>query len=202
MLERHKDKEFTKRVTKNSGNNFSDYNKSDRAKEIAINAGRKVMTKLHKDPKFMKAHAERSSERMKKLWYEGKFDQLLFYSYGNYGWYDSNKAGKIFYRSSLELRLYKLLDLWEDVISYDVEKVRIKYEFNGCYATYIPDIRVWWKGGIIELIEVKPIRKMEDPLNMRKFKVANDFCDNNANYEFTVITDENLDMLESTKVKQ
>ena len=109
---------------------------------------------------------------------------------------------RIIYRSLWELKLMKYLDSHDDVLYWASEEFSIPYRspIDGRMHRYYPDF--WVKkrnsSGIIEqvVIEVKPQKHIDPPkvqkrktrrymgemarhaVNMRKFEVAEEFCNN------------------------
>ena len=72
------------------------------------------------------------------------------------GYFYSNKNGKwLYYMSSYELIAYQILESMSKVMSYKVNSVCVKYEWNGGIHRYLVDILVWYDDGSKELIEVK-----------------------------------------------
>lgn len=114
--------------------------------------------------------------------------------YNNYkrGFYNSSKAGQVFYRSSLELKAYIILDNDDSVLSYSAEPFIIPYIFNGKNRNYRPDILVDYDDGNSILIEVKPESELDWPINKAKFEYAIKYCINNK-MEFEIMTDIYLD---------
>ena len=114
--------------------------------------------------------------------------------YNNYkrGFYESEKAGKIFYRSSLELKAYILLDYDPKVDIFTIEPVRIPYFFNDEKRYYIPDIKVCYSSGDNNLIEVKLMKELNWEINKVKFVAAREFCRKNQML-FKIMTDTYLE---------
>jgi endogenous inhibitor of DNA gyrase (YacG/DUF329 family) len=102
-----------------------------------------------------------------------RIDPEKVFTSGKNGHHLSSKAGKIFYRSSYELRAFQLLDDCEDVVTYRVEPFVIRYDdIEGVQRVYRPDILVTWTGSIQTLIEVKPTWKYDDPKFLSKSSAA------------------------------
>jgi endogenous inhibitor of DNA gyrase (YacG/DUF329 family) len=79
------------------------------------------------------------------------------YTSGKNGFYESRKAGRVFYRSTYELKAFQLLDDCEKVVQFSVEPFVIKYQDRlGQTRRYRPDILVEWDNQTKTLIEVKP----------------------------------------------
>jgi hypothetical protein len=124
---------------------------------------------------------------------------------------------RIIYRSLWELKLMKYLDSHEDVLFWSSEEFSIPYRspIDGRMHRYFPDFWVKKKNrsGIIEqvVIEVKPQKHIDPPktpkrktrrymgemarhaVNMRKFEVAERFCDERG-MKFQLITEKELNI--------
>ena len=94
------------------------------------------------------------------------------------GHHDSPKAGRVWYRSSYEQKLYQILDADSNVVSYVVEPCVIKFMFNDSVKRYVPDALVTYNLGVQKLIEVKPIGLINDPVNVAKRDAAIIACAN------------------------
>lgn len=116
----------------------------------------------------------------------------------NIGKYTSNKMGMTFtHRSGWELSYFKYLEDNTDVVKYYSEVIRIPYVSNlktGRLRTYIPDLLVEWSDGRKELIEIKPIRRVTNPKNIKKFVAASAWCAENG-VKFVIITEKDLKSL-------
>jgi len=110
------------------------------------------------------------------------------------GYYTSIKTGyTMFYRSSYELRVMKILDSWTDVVCYDYEPFSIKYS-NG--RRYIPDFLVKFNSSNKKtLLEVKPKSLLEDETNKLKILAGYNYCYINE-LEFDVWTESEINKLE------
>ncbi len=106
------------------------------------------------------------------------------------GYHVSPKAGRVYYRSSYELAYYKMLDRDGDVISYTTEPFSIPYVFEGKEKNYVPDILVVRKQSI-ELIEVKPQKLVELPVNQSKAEAAEEYCED-KDIDYKIITEKEL----------
>lgn len=115
---------------------------------------------------------EKLSKAISKLYLNGVYDGRE----NNYvtGWYDSCKAaGKIWYRSSYELKAYQILDADDFVMTYIPESVKVKYrDENDKIRYYIPDIQVIYYDQTYKIIEVKPQYMLGDENTMRKINAA------------------------------
>ena len=90
------------------------------------------------------------------------------------GWYIFKNVNKsIFYRSSWELKVLENIDdmiLTKDIIRVNEPKSIIYfYEYN---RHYYPDIEIEFNNNKIIIFEIKPYRKLNDILNIKKFEEA------------------------------
>lgn len=87
------------------------------------------------------------------------------------GWYKS-----FYFRSLHELKFILVCERFKiEIIS--AENIKINYvSYTGNERTYSPDYLIVNK----YLIEVKPQRLQKTPLNILKFKAANEYCKNNS----------------------
>lgn len=95
------------------------------------------------------------------------------------GTYTSPIAGECKFRSGWELKLMVHLDEQSDVEFWSYEKIVIEYISNirtKKIRKYYPDFLVKYKDGRVELIEVKPKRKLEDATVKKKSIAAVSWC--------------------------
>lgn len=107
------------------------------------------------------------------------------------GYHKSCKAGRVFYRSSYELKYYKILDKDKRVISYIVEPFKIPYKFGKSTKNYKPDILVEYADGTKVLIEIKPLVFVDKPKNVAKRKSAIAYCKIN-NMKYRLVTEKDI----------
>jgi hypothetical protein len=82
------------------------------------------------------------------------------------GYYESPKAGRVFYMSLWELFRFQELDGDPDVLMSKPQPCSIPYPWEGTTKHYTPDILVIYEGRTPELEEIKPRRVIEnDKLN-------------------------------------
>ena len=110
------------------------------------------------------------------------------------GQHESHKSGNVYYRSSYELRAFKLLDLDDNVITYVTEPISIDYEFNCKKCMYFPDILVIMHDGL-KFLEIKPQNFVALPVNMAKQNALAVFCEQN-NIKFEIWTEYELGLKE------
>lgn len=107
------------------------------------------------------------------------------------GHHDSKKAGCVFYRSSYELKYFKMLDADCEVVSYEVEPFAIEYTLYGLVHSYVPDVLVYYANGTVRLVEIKPSRLVSTDKNQAKIAAAQAHCDGRQ-IEFAVVTEDDL----------
>lgn len=106
------------------------------------------------------------------------------------GYYHSEKAGVVHYRSSYELAYYKQLDVDRDVATYIEEPEAIEYEMDGKIRHYIPDVKVFYMDGDWKIIEIKPEYLLDDPCVVAKLDAAEKMYGE----RFVVVTDSDLSL--------
>lgn len=118
------------------------------------------------------------------------------YLSGGFQWsrgeYVSTKDGKIrHYRSSWERRHMELLDLDENVLSYDYEPFCIDYVWQGKGHRYLPDFVVRYSDGRIEMHEVgvKTLKQLERA--RAKQAAAEEYCARHG-WKFRIISEDDL----------
>jgi len=104
---------------------------------------------------------------------------------------------EIHYRSGWEDLFAKYLDENVDVISYEYESVIVPYINNvrsGMIRRYYPDFLVTYSNGTKKLIEIKPLRKLNQKQVQKKLAAAQIWCsEHGATLE--VITENELRLL-------
>jgi hypothetical protein len=109
------------------------------------------------------------------------------------GHFWSEKNGKnLWYRSSYEPIAYQMLESNVRVVKYEVESVRIEYQWSdGSVHRYHVDILVWYDDGTKELIEIKPEYELEDDLVKLKIDAGKKYAEQNG-IRFSVWTEDEL----------
>lgn len=121
-------------------------------------------------------------DQIEQLGYELTRDQQNFYPKKIH----MNKMTKPGWcRSSLEESIFSELSRNPEVIEFESEPVKIKYWFEGKERQYIPDIRILYGNGTIEIVEVKVSGDISHPINQAKFETANNYCNENG-YKFSI----------------
>lgn len=80
-------------------------------------------------------------------------------------------------RSPLEELVFKELDKDTQVVSFDIEPLKIPYHFKGKQRNYIPDVLVEYKGNRKELMEIKLSGDIQTLMNQAKFRAATEFAE-------------------------
>lgn len=127
------------------------------------------------------------SEMMAKLLADGRIKP---HSNHKHGYHHSPKCGRVYYRSSYELRYFQILDNDEYVISYHVEPFSIKYRFDGTILSYTPDVLIFYKHKVV-LIEIKPKYWLTSDKNQAKITAGQSYCSDHG-IEFAIITEDDL----------
>lgn len=134
------------------------------------------------------ATRELNSARMKSLWKKGHFANAKM-GRGRSGFHHSQKAGRVLYRSSYELKAFTLLDNDETVLSYEVEPLSISY---GQGRWYKPDLLVYYEAKTL-LVEIKAKWALTEPSVVAKHKAAEDYVSSSAKIDkFVVWTEDDL----------
>lgn len=114
------------------------------------------------------------------------------------GFYTSTKTGRTHeYRSGWEARYFAHLDADPSILTWDYESLRIPYVSNTKsirMRTYIPDLLVERSDGTKALIEIKPARKVDQAMNVKKFAAARFWCAERG-MTFEVVTEVELKAL-------
>ena len=91
----------------------------------------------------------------------------------------SSIAGECKYRSGWEQKYMVYLDENPDVISWSYEKLIIEYVSNKKtkkIRKYYPDFQIEYKDGTKVVIEIKPSRKLEQSIVIKKIRAAKEWC--------------------------
>ena len=119
------------------------------------------------------------------------------------GTYMSQKGGQVNYRSNWEFEFAQWLDTNPEVVSFEYEKLVIPYLSSARskkMRKYYPDFAVTYTDGRLEILEIKPARKVHQIRNMKKSVAAADWArQNGATYK--IITEVELRALGLLKKK-
>jgi hypothetical protein len=98
-------------------------------------------------------------------------------SYVKGKFYSKKNKRYIYYDSSYELLAYNILEQLSQVISYSRCDFYIEYEWKDHIHRYIPDIKVVYKSGDVDIIEVKPLSfLLHTGIIRTKGKMADKYC--------------------------
>jgi NUMOD3 motif len=98
--------------------------------------------------------------------------------------YSRKNRCELYYASSWELQAYYILEQMSEVIAYSRCNFYIEYKWKDSIHHYIPDIKVTYKSGNVDIIEIKPINMyLKNRQIQVKARVAGTYCQrNNMNY--------------------
>jgi len=108
------------------------------------------------------------------------------------GWY---KHEEFSFRSSYELSA--MVELLNENKTFKVEPFYIWYEYNGILCRYFPDL-------LIEdelVVEVKPLKQMEDEINILKFEAARVWCEEHG-YIFEIWNEQDIKLLSNDEINK
>lgn len=150
--------------------------------------------KFHFDAKHPNRICPKNIQLRVTVWrdFAGKVKKQKFKD----GHHESPKMGGalIHYRSGYELDVYKLLDQDRDVATYQGEPFKVPYNFKGKWHDYVPDIKVNYVDGAIEIWEIKPASQKNLPRNVAKWKAMQLHCEA-MGWNFTVILEDGITKL-------
>lgn len=194
--------QIKKTLTENRGSGMLGKNHSEETKEkmSEIMSGR-VYTEEHKEniskgrKKMLDAQGGLLPETRSKLseatieQYKKGFNPSTFHMNG---WFDSKKAGKIWFRSSYELKAMMKLDDDDLISSFKYEPFSIQFnDESGATKNYILDFEVFYKNGTKKWIEVKPASLVESLENKVKIAAGKQKASENS-AEFEIWTEYDL----------
>lgn len=118
------------------------------------------------------------------------------------GYFESNKMNKAlyYYRSSYERDIYNLLEADTDVIGYFAEPFKIPYFYNQKWSNYVPDLRIDYIDGSVEIWEIKPASQTHYEINQAKWSAAANYTENHG-WKFNLITEVGINKLKA-KIKR
>ena len=140
----------------------------------------------------------KTKEKLSKIITDYTMNNKMNYQYGSF---ISNKLNKKFhFRSSYEMRFFKIIDSLPFIVSYDYECVRIPYSYNGITRTYIPDFLLKCSDNKTVVVEVGTISfKLYKTSEMEyKYSAAIDYCKNKG-FDFVIVTEDSLKDMEDMK---
>ena len=136
----------------------------EKKKKISVSNKGKI-----RSPQACKGQSERTIVRLQNGWIPSDC--------AKHGKFFSKKNNReLHYRSSYELRALQKLEVNIEVISFDVEAMRIPYIWRGKERIYLPDIWVLYRNKTQQIIEVKAAWNINDDRVQAKLKAAELFC--------------------------
>lgn len=105
-------------------------------------------------------------------------------------------GAEIHYRSGKECEIYELLEMDKDVVAYYAEPFKVPYCHNGEWHNYIPDIKLQYADGRVEIWEFKPANQTGYQKNKAKWAAMNEYA-KVMGWDFTVITEVGIGKLKS-----
>jgi hypothetical protein len=116
----------------------------------------------------------------KALAESNNFRKPSFHKKHKCGHYFSNKCGvNVFYRSSWEHKLCRLLDHDKTVLSWSLEEYCIKYEYNDKIRYTRIDFLITYDNNIKKIIEIKPKGLQNYKNNKQKIEAMKKHCEDN-----------------------
>jgi plasmid stability protein len=106
-----------------------------------------------------------------------------------HGWFDSEKNGRCYhYRSSWELGWCQYLEDAKNVRAFWVEPFALPYTMvDGSLHRYHPDFLVEYMDGSLELLEIRPEYRRNDPKSLAKFSAGREWCSKHERTAFRVM---------------
>lgn len=83
----------------------------------------------------------------------------------------------VWYESRLEMFILKQLDFTKKITAVLPQPFCLHFKADGKRKRHIPDFMVWLEGGQRLLINVKPKRHIDKPLNQRSFRACTELCE-------------------------
>ena len=83
----------------------------------------------------------------------------------------------VWYESRLEMFILKQLDFSQKIKAILPQPFCLHFKSDGKRRRHIPDFLVWLEDGKRLLVNVKPRRHVEKPLNQRSFKACTELCE-------------------------
>jgi hypothetical protein len=188
-------KKHSKEVKKKMSLNHADFNGDKNPFKKSLNNPCKLQA--HKE-RCKAIWAERNSDWRKKfkrkvslgLAKSNKLNNKNCYKYHKSGHINTNKAGKIFVRSSWERMLAEFLDKCEYVERFSLEGFYISYiNINGQTRFSRIDFMVYLYNYNTIMLEVKPKNLINYKNNIYKIRGYKKYCKNNG-IRFAVITED------------
>lgn len=167
--------ETKKEITKKAFANFRTHDKKEWKLKHLLNVG--VQITDFSNVNIDRLYTEYLSRRFKRNSIESEKNG---YTCTEKGWYVmTNSINKFFYRSYWEKKVFEALDLLlgEGKLLGVVDPERIPYVYDGIQRHYYPDASFICAKGRKIVLEIKPHKKCDDPINVAKFCAARSIDD-------------------------
>lgn len=102
------------------------------------------------------------------------------------------KGKKITLRSKFELAYIQMISSLNNVASVEYESLKIEYTIDGKVRNYVPDFKIVYDDGKVEIAEVKPLEAIDLPQNVVKSEYAIKFCESRG-WSYKYITQNDID---------
>jgi hypothetical protein len=112
-----------------------------------------------------------------------------------------NNNALLLYRSGYEKEVYELLERDRDVTAYFAESFKVPYNFKGKWHDYVPDLKIQYADGSVEVWEIKPVTQKNLPRNKAKWAAMQAHAEA-MGWMFTVITEEGMNKLKQRVQEQ
>jgi hypothetical protein len=145
-----------------------------------------------RDEEYRRKFGEKLSESLAG---SKKFIGSGYYTRHKHGFLETEKAGRVFYRSSWEKRVCEFLDSCNLVTSFSVEPYCVKYTNSNGDTRYTRiDFEIKTTSGLRTIFEVKPEALLKYGENHNKIAGIKSYCKLHE-YQFCLIHKESLDNL-------
>lgn len=121
--------------------------------------------------------------------YKLGYEPRNFHPKFNKGWFQSNKAGKIWYDSALELKRFKELDWDDSVVRFERCQDKIPWEDEKGVHFYHPDLTIFYQNDVVVVEECKGFT---NDSTKKKVEAAHKFYQNSDRL-YRIIYEKDLD---------
>lgn len=96
----------------------------------------------------------------------------------------------VWYESRLEMFSLKQLDFTQKITAVLPQPFCLHFKADGKRKRHIPDFLVWLEGGQRLLVNVKPRKYVDKPLNQRSFQACTELCES-LGWRYTTLSEPN-----------
>ena len=96
----------------------------------------------------------------------------------------------VWYESRLEMFILKQLDFTQKITAILPQPFCLHFNAEGQRKRHIPDFLVWLEGGHRLLVNVKPRKYVDRPLNQRSFQACTELCET-LGWSYTTLSEPN-----------